>query len=519
MERQRPGESGYDIKIIEDNKENILPLREGRKVSQLSELYSKSAEEREAELEGQKRRFEELLTTAQDKEVFEIYSSYINWTLNNYPEGQSLQSNLFHLLERACWKFCKDPEYKEDHRYFGFWASYIKLTDKPVEIFALLDADKIGVCLSMRYEEEANYYEQQKQFHLALKAYQKGFEHQTVPIGALEKSFQSFQKRISGLEGAAWNQPRFVPPQLANGNPGYIRLDSTYLPPKRKRLVIFRDPEGTCELQEGSDNTHISNYGPKDIRTRQNIPSQTAWNALKIPQGTVARPCQRKIRVMKDDPETKAAPPDSGLHLTSSSKAGASAYFIEKGSAVLDVKFNILASKEPLNPGSKPEVPVEEHRYISMNTEAKFRQPGSHKPLSNSKSIKETFYQSLHRKKAYTELTSSSKSKATIQFTSSANMPEVRKKKLSGLPRCSSIHTERFKRPQLISLYTEEPEAARGDEGDEYTLPYITDKDGNPTNCSNTHSAFGLDSLDVTLPKSNHLIFLLLTFQLVHLTC
>src|SRR5688572_7728401 len=89
-----------EFSSFEHQKENIFPLREGRKASSLSLVFGNDSSSRQAGLEVGHAKFRaELEKIHELDDPFDVYNQYIKWTMENYPQGQNPQSNLIQLFE------------------------------------------------------------------------------------------------------------------------------------------------------------------------------------------------------------------------------------------------------------------------------------------------------------------------------------------------------------------------------------------------------------------------------------
>jgi len=149
--------------VIEAVKENIQPLQKGRRATALSAIFSTPHAQRDALLSRQRARFRLQVTqvledTNEDEagtDPLEVYSRFVAWTLESYPQGQSAESGLLELLEEATRKL-KDWEcYKQDPRYLKLWTLYAGYVDNPALIYAYLLANETGTELGQLYENYA----------------------------------------------------------------------------------------------------------------------------------------------------------------------------------------------------------------------------------------------------------------------------------------------------------------------------------------------------------------------------
>ncbi|OAV93370.1 hypothetical protein PTTG_09344 [Puccinia triticina 1-1 BBBD Race 1] len=155
----QPVSVSVDIDVIENQKENIQPIKSGRSAAQLVSLFNPAAsastlthssnsynpinliEQRKLSHEKFQHHIRLLedafkskpISNPQDKllaedllkDPLDIYLQYIRWTIESYPAGgTSGESKLIPLLEQVTRKFLKDERYQQDVRYLKCWIFY-----------------------------------------------------------------------------------------------------------------------------------------------------------------------------------------------------------------------------------------------------------------------------------------------------------------------------------------------------------------------------------------------------------
>ncbi|CAG8711797.1 10234_t:CDS:1, partial [Cetraspora pellucida] len=145
-----------EFSSFEHQKENILPLKQGRSGASLSRVFSGDSYSFGIDLQAGHAQFRaELETLNELDDPFDVYHRYIKWTIENYPQGQTPQSNLVQLLERASLSFINDSRYKNDPRYLRCWLQYANFVGKTNQLFDFLKINEIGINLAAYYEEYA----------------------------------------------------------------------------------------------------------------------------------------------------------------------------------------------------------------------------------------------------------------------------------------------------------------------------------------------------------------------------
>jgi hypothetical protein len=151
-------DSAVDADLILQHKENIQPLSTGRRAAALASSLVATPKQRESRLAAARAQLEEDAEVAMDNDddPLAAWLRYAEWTVENYPQGASVESGLLELLERATRLFAQDPRYKNDMRYLKLWIQYASHVDHPNKIFAYLNANEIGTAYALFYEEYCN---------------------------------------------------------------------------------------------------------------------------------------------------------------------------------------------------------------------------------------------------------------------------------------------------------------------------------------------------------------------------
>lgn len=159
--------SPQDIQPIVDGdvllaaKENIQPLAAGRRVTSLATVLSTPRKELTTQRDTIRQQFRQELATAwEEDDPLQVYHRFIQWTVENYPQGQSAESGLLELLEEATMAFKDDAVYKTDLRYLKIWIMFAGLVERPETIYKWLVVNEVGTVYSLLYEEYALLLEQ-----------------------------------------------------------------------------------------------------------------------------------------------------------------------------------------------------------------------------------------------------------------------------------------------------------------------------------------------------------------------
>ena len=163
-----------DCDVLEAAKENIQPLARGRRVTALQSLLTTPHAQRESRLAATRNRLRMNVQLAlensandenneddaeEDEEAdpVDAYCQYVDWVVENYPQGHSAESGLLELLEEAT-RVLKDHQggkWRGDMRYLKLWTLYATYVEKPAVIYKFCMVNEIGTSHALLYEESA----------------------------------------------------------------------------------------------------------------------------------------------------------------------------------------------------------------------------------------------------------------------------------------------------------------------------------------------------------------------------
>jgi checkpoint serine/threonine-protein kinase len=301
--------------IIENQKENIQSLPQGRSAKALASAFAPSPFS-PIPTPGSTRNLNDALRAEYEVELQnagdsddprDIYDRYVKWTFNTYPSAQATpESQLRPLLERATKAFQTTSHYKNDPRYLKLWMHYIRLfSDAPRETFAYLARHNIGEGLALYYEEFAAWLESAGRWTQAEEIYKLGIEREARPTERLLRKFGEFQQHFEArpanadeptspalptvrpalaakLDPFATTTPRPSDPQAQR-----LPSSSTSRGGGRQKLAIFSDADGskagtpeTTDASKGWDN-----IGSIKDRKKENVMEAKPWAGETLKAG------------------------------------------------------------------------------------------------------------------------------------------------------------------------------------------------------------------------------------------
>ncbi|TKY87583.1 hypothetical protein EX895_003597 [Sporisorium graminicola] len=188
-----------DFNAIESQKENVQPLAKGRSAHALSNTLNMQHKQRQALLAQQRAQHEQLVTSednADSDDPLDAWTKYVKWCIDNYPSGQTHESGLIPLLERATRHFKDSEQYTHDPRYLRLWILYARNVECARDVYNFLLANEIGTKLASLYEELAVVLEGQRMYEEADAIYKLGIARRVNPIDRIKRRYEEYKTRI-----------------------------------------------------------------------------------------------------------------------------------------------------------------------------------------------------------------------------------------------------------------------------------------------------------------------------------
>jgi len=175
----------------ETSKENVQPLKVGRRVRNIEEARSKdqgTLQEEEREL------LQEIESSKDLEDPLNSWLKYIKWARANFPTNSSKTLEILEL----CTNSLKNVDaYRNDPRYVKVWIEYADMLQTPGEVFTFMQVNKIGIKVSLYWIAWAFVVEKLGNFAMTDKIFQKGLRMQAEPKDLLQKRYQQFQRRLA----------------------------------------------------------------------------------------------------------------------------------------------------------------------------------------------------------------------------------------------------------------------------------------------------------------------------------
>lgn len=289
---------------LEKTKENILPLRGGRKMEQLEMALNSEAQLKEDQLAH-----EERIKNYDGPDPLQPWYEYICWIEQAHPASGKQSSNNTILL-KCIVKFEKDERYQQDHRFVKLCMKYIDTQQSPQELYQELYDRGIGTMCAELYIGWAYYYDAEDNFTQTEAIYQKGLDAGAVPKQDLEQahkqfgfsmsqrllhkdetSKQKFQSKLAERRNALTSlkgQRNIHVGSIRTGlavrsyNPGIVKQEN--LSPNENTSpatpAIFTGP-GNSSKSTAADNQSIASSFVNASRDRENVREPGPWSDAK----------------------------------------------------------------------------------------------------------------------------------------------------------------------------------------------------------------------------------------------
>ncbi|AMD22158.1 HGL182Wp [Eremothecium sinecaudum] len=301
---------------LEQHKENILPMREGRSAKRLSEAFQQpSGELAEIRLSYEKRLMDEL---DELDDPLELYLSYISWINTAYPQGATnKQSGMLDVMERCLNYFSNFDTYKNDPRYVKLWMSYIEMfahsLQEKKDIFVHLLRKQIGEKLAMFYDDFAHVLFQRREYSSAIAVLKRGIEYNARPVQRVRKTLLLFEEKI-GDDGVRYDDARHLEDIFASaskvilGKKNSELLQAKPIPVRPSssngKVQVFKDensdePNG-IDLKQSSWITLDSKVRREQENHIQAVPLKPGTKTEKLAQEVVDNHMIGKIPTYQD---------------------------------------------------------------------------------------------------------------------------------------------------------------------------------------------------------------------------
>lgn len=283
---------------IEIEKENILPLKEGRSAQGLSQTLREDASQLNTTRLAFERRLLEELEDMDDP--FELFMEYITWINHAYPQGgSSKQSGMLDVLER-CLMYLRDMEtYRNDPRFLKLWLWYIELfaadsTQESKDIYIYMLRKQIGSKLSLFYESFGALLFEMGRYREAHYILRMGIEENARPQHRLLKRLDEFETRLRSMNVDLESGPQV--------GPQFLEPSSSVILGRERSSVIFNGRSGISTDGQVDDESHAkpAKYDIfRDTENPESVNNDINVNGWDILDGRANRTKENQVNLAR----------------------------------------------------------------------------------------------------------------------------------------------------------------------------------------------------------------------------
>uniref|UniRef100_A0A2H8TVQ9 Mitotic checkpoint serine/threonine-protein kinase BUB1 n=1 Tax=Melanaphis sacchari TaxID=742174 RepID=A0A2H8TVQ9_9HEMI len=178
-------------------KENIRPLRQGRKPIQLeTALQAQSNMEIQQKLNKEKEKYEHAIRTYEGDDPLAPYFEYMKWLEQIYLK-HGPESNLMPLIEETVQKFKNDVKYKQDPRFITILINFIENQSNAIELYQTVYNQGIGTMCALFYRAWAELLDRYNDFKRVDQIFLLGIKAKAEPVEELEQAHLQFQLSVA----------------------------------------------------------------------------------------------------------------------------------------------------------------------------------------------------------------------------------------------------------------------------------------------------------------------------------
>ncbi|XP_067134995.1 mitotic checkpoint serine/threonine-protein kinase BUB1-like [Centruroides vittatus] len=308
-------------------KENIRPLKQGRKIDSLKSALCPTDDYKKSKRQA----FEAALQNHTGDDLLEIWHEYIFWVEQNYPTGGK-ESGIWKLLESCVITFNDKEQYYNNEKYIEIWIKYANAHPDGIEIFRYMYSHKIGCEHAIFYENWAWSLESMGNFKHADEVLTEGIQQNAQPVEILimrqrklqEKLVKEIKKNLETLsdENAIqesrtalgllnFDKQNTVPLNRSEATKLDVSVNVRQLGNldkkknnKKQAFNVYKD-ENTYITSIPSQTKNSIKIASRAEKVKENVMKPKKWSEAKIPQKNALVKHQQTFDVHIDEESTK----------------------------------------------------------------------------------------------------------------------------------------------------------------------------------------------------------------------
>ncbi|XP_054719392.1 uncharacterized protein LOC129228705 [Uloborus diversus] len=290
------------------SKENIQPLSKGRRHDVLKDALASQPDDLKVQ---QRQQFEKALRTYVGDDPLGIWYTYIKWVEQNFPKG-GIEGQIELLIERCLTILKDEAKYRNDDRFIEIWLKFANDSNKPLEIFPLMQSNGIGCRSASFYIAWAWELEQVGNDKKANEILTLGLHNRAQPVSKMNSALLEFESRVAkrtklGLELNDRVKDEHVRSAFSILKPQkkvlapISRVGHSVVEPNRTNMTINRQqpmpknsntskvPFKIYNAENVPVNTHVKSENPSTFvlhseNFKENEKKVCKWNKVKVKQ-------------------------------------------------------------------------------------------------------------------------------------------------------------------------------------------------------------------------------------------
>ncbi|XP_022190359.2 mitotic checkpoint serine/threonine-protein kinase BUB1 beta [Nilaparvata lugens] len=185
-----------DAELLDLTKENIQPLKHGRRADQLfTALHAELDTNAQKKLDEQREQFELAIRMYEGDDPLEPRYQFAHWIEQTHLK-LGPNSKLLPLLEDTINLYKDDQRYRQDQRFIEMLVKFINAQVNPIELYQLSYNQGLGTMCAILYHSWAEELDQNNDWRRANQIYELGIMNRAEPLDRLKQAHQQFQLSV-----------------------------------------------------------------------------------------------------------------------------------------------------------------------------------------------------------------------------------------------------------------------------------------------------------------------------------
>lgn len=286
--------------ILDQTKENVQPLRRGRRVDQLGTvLQAKVNNEAQLELDQQRRQFELAILNYEGDDPLQARYEFVHWIEQSYPT-LGPESKLLDLLEDTILQYKNCDKYRQDPRFVEILIKYINSQLNSLELYQLAFNQGLGTMCAIFYEGWAEELEKNMDWKRANQVYETGIMNHAEPLDELKRKHEQFQLSVgrqmlvndinnpdSPEKSTVVAPPRqalsklhkssILGTRLPKGNPGILQAQPSVFGNNQRKIISIYEEDADGNFGGSTSKAHSRNFPKAVIANKENSLKAGPW--------------------------------------------------------------------------------------------------------------------------------------------------------------------------------------------------------------------------------------------------